>query len=69
MEKNLVSLINKYDKEINQSCNVPRHKVIDCFKNDLNDSWECQKEISEFINCIENFDKSFRKKYLNQPLK
>lgn len=46
MEKNLVSVINKYDKEINQSCNVSRHKVIDCFKNDINDSWECKKEIS-----------------------
>ena len=49
---------------MNQSCNFSKYKVIDCFKNDINDSWECQEEISEFIKCIEKFDKLFSKNNL-----
>lgn len=65
----LKSLIKKYDKEIKYSCEDNRLKVIECMKNNFNNYFECENEIINFQNCINNFDLKFREKYPNFNIK
>ena len=53
-----------YDNEIRNSCNSLKQKLEYCFENnEKNAIKNCDREITNFRNCIIQFDKDFREKY------
>ena len=59
------SIEKKYDREIRKECSLKEKCIIECLRNYNNDEFVCKTEITQFQECIEKFDKKFRKKYLN----
>ena len=63
MKNYLNSLDKKYEIGIKTECENKRLNLLTCLSNNNNDDFVCHYEKINFIECIKEFDKDFRKKF------
>lgn len=52
-----------YDKQIRLTCSSLKTRFDECLVNNFNDEFQCQNTINDFYNCVQDFDKKFRRRY------
>ena len=56
-------LSQEYDREIRNKCENKKCELEKCFKESFNDNFLCEIHIKNFQDCIQDFNKKFRKKH------
>lgn len=63
MANYLKAVRNKYNRDIKNECEKFRKELDKCLDENYKDEFVCHYTITAFKECINTFDKSFRKKY------